>query len=172
MESGVLRGLLLCRLPFPVPTDPIIKARSNLCNNPFNDFQVPHAVLRFRQGFGRLIRSKVDRGAVVILDRRIQTANYGDRFLNALPPCTIREIQHRQRGGTGRPLVAVGPCSLTLVSPSTWPKAWRAGRPTAGVRWQDGGGGEGWYSGVLGRRLIHVRQRRGRRGVPGCRSRE
>ena len=89
MESGVLRGLLLCRLPFPVPTDPIIKARSNLCNNPFNDFQVPHAVLRFRQGFGRLIRSKVDRGAVVILDRRIQTANYGDRFLNALPPCTI-----------------------------------------------------------------------------------
>ena len=89
MESGVLRGLLLCRLPFPVPTDPIVKARGNLCNNPFNDFQVPNAVLRFRQGFGRLIRSKTDRGAVVILDRRIQTANYGDRFLNALPPCAI-----------------------------------------------------------------------------------
>ncbi len=89
MESGVLRGLLLCRLPFPVPNDPIIKARGNLYNNPFNEFQVPHAVLRFRQGFGRLIRSKVDRGAVVILDRRIQTANYGDRFLNALPPCSI-----------------------------------------------------------------------------------
>ena len=89
MESGVLRGLLLCRLPFPVPSDPIIKARGNLYNNPFNEFQVPHAVLRFRQGFGRLIRSKVDRGAVVILDRRIQTANYGDRFLNALPPCSI-----------------------------------------------------------------------------------
>lgn len=89
MESGVLRGLLLCRLPFPVPTDPIIKARGNRYNNPFNEFQVPHAVLRFRQGFGRLIRSKVDRGAVVILDRRIQTANYGDRFLNALPPCSI-----------------------------------------------------------------------------------
>lgn len=89
MESGVLRALLLCRLPFPVPTDPIVKARGNLCNNPFNDFQVPHAVLRFRQGFGRLIRSKADRGAVVILDRRIQTANYGDRFLNALPPCSI-----------------------------------------------------------------------------------
>ena len=89
MESGVLRALLLCRLPFPVPTDPIIKARGNLCNNPFNDFQVPNAVLRFRQGFGRLIRSKTDRGAVVILDRRIQTANYGDRFLNALPPCSI-----------------------------------------------------------------------------------
>ena len=89
MESGVLRGLLLCRLPFPVPSDPIIKARGNLYNNPFNEFQVPHAVLRFRQGFGRLIRSKVDRGAVVILDRRIQTANYGDRFLNALPPCSF-----------------------------------------------------------------------------------
>ena len=89
MESGVLRGLLLCRLPFPVPSDPIIKARGNLYNNPFNEFQVPHAVLRFRQGFGRLIRSKVDRGAVVILDRRIQTANYGDRFLNALPSCSF-----------------------------------------------------------------------------------
>ena len=89
MEAGVLRGLLLCRLPFPVPIDPIIKARGNLYNNPFNEFQVPHAVLRFRQGFGRLIRSKIDRGAVVVLDRRIQTANYGDRFLNALPPCSI-----------------------------------------------------------------------------------
>ena len=89
MESGILRGLLLCRLPFPVPTDPIVKARGNLFNNPFNEYQVPSAVLRFRQGFGRLIRNKVDRGAVVILDRRIQTANYGDRFLNALPPCTV-----------------------------------------------------------------------------------
>lgn len=89
MESGILRGLLLCRLPFPVPTDPIVKARGNQFNNPFNEYQVPSAVLRFRQGFGRLIRNKVDRGAVVILDRRIQTANYGDRFLNALPPCTV-----------------------------------------------------------------------------------
>ena len=90
LESGILRGLLVCRLPFPVPNDPIVKARGNLYNNPFNDYQVPSAVLRFRQGFGRLIRSKTDRGAVVILDRRIQTANYGDRFLNALPPCTIQ----------------------------------------------------------------------------------
>ena len=90
LESGILRGLLVCRLPFPVPNDPIVKARGNLYNNPFNDYQVPNAVLRFRQGFGRLIRSKSDRGAVVILDRRIQTANYGDRFLNALPPCTIQ----------------------------------------------------------------------------------
>ena len=90
MEPGVLRALMLCRLPFPVPSDPIIKARGALCNNPFNDFQVPHAVLRFRQGFGRLIRSKSDRGAIVILDRRIQTANYGDRFLNSLPSCTFQ----------------------------------------------------------------------------------
>ena len=91
LESGILRGLLLCRLPFPVPNDPIIKARGNLYNNPFNDYQVPNAVLRFRQGFGRLIRSKTDRGAVVILDRRIQTANYGDRFLNALPSCAYEK---------------------------------------------------------------------------------
>ena len=87
LETDILRGLLLCRLPFPVPTDPIVKARGNLYNNPFNDYQVPNAVLRFRQGFGRLIRSKTDFGAVVILDRRIQTANYGKRFLDALPTC-------------------------------------------------------------------------------------
>ena len=91
LPSGVLRGLLLCRLPFPVPNDPIIKARGNLCYNPFNDYHVPHAVLRFRQGFGRLIRNKTDRGAVVILDRRIQTANYGDRFFNALPSCSFEK---------------------------------------------------------------------------------
>ncbi len=90
LDSGILRGLLLCRLPFPVPNDPIVKARGNLYNNPFNEYQVPNAALRFRQGFGRLIRGKSDRGAVVILDRRIQTANYGDRFLNSLPPCTIQ----------------------------------------------------------------------------------
>ena len=87
LESGILRGLLVCRLPFPVPNDPIVKARGDLYNNPFNDYQVPSAVLRFRQGFGRLIRSKSDRGAVVILDRRIHTANYGSRFLDALPTC-------------------------------------------------------------------------------------
>ena len=90
MDPGVLRGLLLCRLPFAVPTDPIVKARGNLWNNPFNDFQVPTAMLRFRQGFGRLIRNKTDRGVVVILDRRIQTANYGDRFLDALPTCSFQ----------------------------------------------------------------------------------
>jgi len=90
LESGILRGLLVCRLPFPVPNDPVVKARGNMYNNPFNDYQVPNAVLRFRQGFGRLIRNKTDRGSVVILDRRIQTANYGDRFLNALPSCTFQ----------------------------------------------------------------------------------
>lgn len=90
LPSGVLKGLLICRLPFPVPTDPVIKVRGSQWNNPFSDLQIPHAVIRFRQGFGRLIRRKSDRGAVVILDRRIQTANYGDRFLNSLPPCTIQ----------------------------------------------------------------------------------
>ena len=115
MESGILRGLLLCRLPFPVPTDPIVKARGNLFNNPFNEYQVPSAVLRFRQGFGRLIRNKVDRGAVVILDRRIQTANYGDRFLNALPPCTCRTIQRQYRWRTGRPMAATGSFSVQLT---------------------------------------------------------
>ena len=83
-----LSCVIITRIPFAVPSDPIFAARSETFDDPFNDYSVPDAVLRFRQGFGRLIRSKTDRGAVVILDRRLFTKRYGQTFLHSLPSCT------------------------------------------------------------------------------------
>lgn len=80
-----LSVLVIVRLPFPVPSDPIFAARSELYDNPFGEYGLPLTVLRFRQGFGRLIRSSTDRGAFIVLDRRIQTRSYGRRFLESLP---------------------------------------------------------------------------------------
>lgn len=86
-----LSVVMITRLPFEVPSDPIIAARSENFEDPFNEYQVPEAILKFRQGFGRLIRSKTDKGVVVILDRRILTKNYGGMFINSLPQCTVRK---------------------------------------------------------------------------------
>jgi len=86
-----LSCLVIARLPFPVPNDPIFAARSETFDDPFNEYAVPQAVLRFRQGFGRLIRSKTDRGVVVILDKRVLTKFYGPAFLDAIPQCTVRQ---------------------------------------------------------------------------------
>ena len=88
MPSGVMKVLVLARLPFNVPTEPVFAARSEQYEDSFQQFAVPQAVLRFRQGFGRLIRNAQDRGAVVVLDRRVLNRNYGRHFLDALPECT------------------------------------------------------------------------------------
>ena len=71
-----------------LPTDPVFAARSELYEHPFIEYAVPQAVLRFRQGFGRLIRSREDRGAVVVLDGRIHSKAYGKWFLESVPPAT------------------------------------------------------------------------------------
>lgn len=86
-----LSCLVIARLPFPVPDDPIIAARSEMYEEPFGQYAVPQAVLRFRQGFGRLIRSQSDRGVVVVLDKRVLTKYYGSVFIDSLPPCTIQQ---------------------------------------------------------------------------------
>ncbi|HEX5503807.1 MAG TPA: helicase C-terminal domain-containing protein, partial [Thermomicrobiales bacterium] len=75
------------KLPFAVPTDPVFAARSEQCADPFHDYAVPGAILRFKQGFGRLIRSAEDRGVCAILDRRVLSKRYGRAFLDSLPPC-------------------------------------------------------------------------------------
>lgn len=85
-----LSALVITRLPFTVPTDPIFAARSETYNDPFNEFAVPDAILRFRQGFGRLIRTKSDRGVVTVFDSRVVHKSYGMQFLEALPECTIQ----------------------------------------------------------------------------------
>ena len=86
-----LSCVVLARLPFAVPTDPVYAARAEQFEDPFGQYAVPQAVLRFKQGFGRLIRSRTDRGAVVVLDRRITTRNYGAVFLRSLPECTAKQ---------------------------------------------------------------------------------
>lgn len=82
--------LLIARLPFAVPTDPLYAARSRLYEDAFHEYAVPEAVIRLRQGFGRLIRSATDRGVVALLDSRLWQRSYGQIFLDALPPCTTR----------------------------------------------------------------------------------
>lgn len=79
--------LVITRLPFSVPSDPVFAARSELFEEPFIDYAVPQAILRFKQGFGRLIRSADDRGACVVLDRRVVSRRYGDSFVASLPDC-------------------------------------------------------------------------------------
>ncbi|MBL7070752.1 MAG: DEAD/DEAH box helicase [Candidatus Omnitrophica bacterium] len=86
-----LECVMITRLPFSVPDDPVTEARMELIEsrgeNPFVKYQVPQATMMFKQGFGRLIRSKTDRGVVAILDPRIRTRYYGRSFINALPRC-------------------------------------------------------------------------------------
>jgi DNA polymerase-3 subunit epsilon/ATP-dependent DNA helicase DinG len=85
-----LSVLVIVKLPFDVPTDPIISARSETFENPFSEYSLPEAILRFRQGFGRLIRTQSDRGVVVILDRRILSKKYGRAFIESIPTCTLK----------------------------------------------------------------------------------
>lgn len=86
-----LSVVVITKLPFEVPSDPIISARSELYEDSFHEYYLPEAILKFRQGFGRLIRSASDRGVVAILDRRVLTKQYGRLFLESLPACTARQ---------------------------------------------------------------------------------
>ena len=88
--------LVIAKLPFSVPTDPVFSARASLLDDPFNEYAVPQAGLRFKQGFGRLIRHRDDRGVMVVLDRRLRSKRYGRVFLNSLPPCTVSEAPLHQ----------------------------------------------------------------------------
>ena len=88
--GNILKSLVLTRLPFQVPTDPIVKARSDQYPEAFQQYSVPQAVLKFRQGIGRLIRNKEDKGAIVVLDKRITGRSYGQAFLRSIPPCNLQ----------------------------------------------------------------------------------
>ena len=102
LAGDSLKVLLVARLPFNVPSEPVFAARSELYDNPFNQYAVPQAILRLRQGFGRLIRTKTDRGVAVVLDRRILSRRYGKAFVGSLPPVTLKtcglgELPHEIR---------------------------------------------------------------------------
>ncbi len=89
MPGEALEVLFIVKLPFAVPSEPVVEAIMERLGNegmdPFLGYLLPEAVIKFRQGFGRLIRSRADRGVVVILDKRVITSNYGEVFLRSLP---------------------------------------------------------------------------------------
>jgi DNA polymerase-3 subunit epsilon/ATP-dependent DNA helicase DinG len=90
VPGEALSVLIIVKLPFDVPSDPIVAARSETFDDPFSEYSLPEAILRFRQGFGRLIRTQSDRGVVVIFDRRVMSKRYGRLFTDSLPTCTTK----------------------------------------------------------------------------------
>ena len=91
VPGEALSLLIITRLPFDPPNDPVRRARADQYDNDFEDYALPSAILKFRQGLGRLIRSQSDIGAVVILDGRMMGKRYGRRFRQAMPPAPVIE---------------------------------------------------------------------------------
>ncbi|MCA9191968.1 MAG: helicase [Planctomycetales bacterium] len=107
VPGDALGNVIITKLPFSVPDHPLLQARLDAIReaggNPFRDYQIPEAVIKLRQGFGRLIRTASDRGIVVILDSRVNSKYYGRTFLAALPECKISQHSIHTNPNLGSP---------------------------------------------------------------------
>ena len=96
VPGETLSNVIIMRLPFAVPDQPLLAGRLEQIKeqgrNPFYDYQLPSAIIKFKQGFGRLIRNKTDTGIVVVLDSRIINKAYGPNFLAAIPKCKVEIV--------------------------------------------------------------------------------
>ncbi len=97
VPGAALSQVIITRLPFAVPDHPVVEARMRRIRehggDPFREYSLPEAIIKMRQGVGRLIRSTVDEGRIVILDPRVSTRGYGRTFLSSLPECPVEVMQ-------------------------------------------------------------------------------
>ncbi|MBN1875314.1 MAG: DEAD/DEAH box helicase [Anaerolineae bacterium] len=129
VPGDALSCVVIVKLPFDVPSDPVVAARSEGYEDSFNEYMVPEAILRFMQGFGRLIRTATDQGIAVVLDQRLLTKRYGQSFLDSLPDPQIRRGSRKQLADIAARWLANQPLPVDPIADSDLDRPWSVPPP-------------------------------------------